>query len=51
MTTLSDAFAIWSPEHSAFWRPDGAGYTNDPMQAALYSHQDAGSIPALQEGE
>ncbi len=24
---------IWSQEHRAWWRPDGAGYTDDEAQA------------------
>lgn len=32
---------IWSGEHHAWWRPDGAGYTNDIRAAGVYDHADA----------
>lgn len=32
---------IWSREHDAYWRPEGAGYTEDKAQAGIWDFQDA----------
>ena len=32
---------IWSGEWSAYWRSDGSGYTNDVVDAGVYSWDDA----------
>lgn len=32
---------IWSGEHNAYWRPDGAGYTTRIRDAGRYSLEDA----------
>jgi hypothetical protein len=32
---------IWSAEHGAYWRPDGAGYTSDGLDAWVLLFEDA----------
>lgn len=32
---------IWSNEHEAYWRADGAGYTADGLEAGVYDFADA----------
>lgn len=32
---------IWSNEHEAYWRANGAGYTTDGLEAGLYDFADA----------
>ncbi len=35
---------IWSGEHGAWWRPDGAGYTINPSHAGLYTLEEAKAL-------
>lgn len=37
-------FFIWSFEHDAWRRAEGKGYTNDILQAGLYTKQEAEAI-------
>lgn len=37
-------FLIWSFDHNAWWKPDERGYTEDLIDAGLYSFQDAKRI-------
>lgn len=32
---------IYSEEHGAYWRPEGAGYTCDGLEAGVYVFEDA----------
>ena len=32
---------IWSDEHRAFWRPNGSGYTSNPLDAGVYTFREA----------
>lgn len=32
---------IWSGEHEAYWRPGGAGYTADGLEAGIFAFEDA----------
>lgn len=34
-------YLIWSNEHHAWWRPDGSGYTRDPLKAGIFERHDA----------
>lgn len=36
-----DATRIWSDEHQAWWRPNGAGYTLLIEEAGVYTFSDA----------
>jgi hypothetical protein len=36
-----DLYLIWSNEHSAWWKPSSAGYTNDIDAAGRYSRVEA----------
>jgi hypothetical protein len=38
---LGHKVLIRSGEHSAWWRPDAAGYTDDRTQAGIYDFLDA----------
>jgi hypothetical protein len=37
-------YLIWSFEHDSWWKPCRHGYTEDVMQAGLYSKEDAEQI-------
>lgn len=39
-----EIFLIWSYEHTAWWRPNSAGYTEDPMEAGTYRKEKAQEI-------
>lgn len=36
---VCEKFYIWSMEHGAYWRPEGAGYTYSLKDAGLYSRK------------
>ena len=37
-------YLIWSEEHSAWWNPRSAGYTNKITRAGIYDEDEAKSI-------
>jgi hypothetical protein len=34
-------YLLWSNKHTAWWRPDGRGYTDDIAQAGAYTQEQA----------
>lgn len=40
----NDRYVVWSHEHSAWWRPNSAGYCRDVREAGIYSREEALSI-------
>ena len=44
MADSSDKVFIWSDEHNAYWRPNGAGYTVRIGGAGLYDRAEAENI-------
>lgn len=34
-------YHLWSNKHSAWWRPNSQGYTQDVAEAGLYTEADA----------
>jgi hypothetical protein len=43
---ISDLYVIWSIEHTAWWRPGRAGYTDQLGLAGRYMRADAEAIVA-----
>jgi hypothetical protein len=45
LTTKSErAWAIWSEEHQAWWRPDSCGYSQSIRNAGRYTEEEAQKI-------
>ncbi len=37
MSTVIEECLIWSHQHEAWWRPNGRGYTTNPLEAGRYT--------------